>query len=267
MAKFCGKCGSRLDVDTGLCPHCDQEKLETTRDLPKTGEEVFQGGKDHSLPIAGKQSSSIDNGKKPHSRRKKGVALKICLILLAVVILLGSILCALTYFDMIRIPLLSGFLHSATDDAVESSLYSVLSGDDSVAIVDAQGQPVDSLTGGIMSQKMFESISYSIVKTAQKDNILTATVVFIVPDALALVDEYGGLDSPEDDFSTWLVNRLDGSFPTVKMTVPVQFMVQDDGLVLIADEGLLNVLTGGALQYYVDQQKNAYEKVMEGIAE
>ncbi|MEM0529239.1 zinc ribbon domain-containing protein [Zongyangia sp. HA2173] len=267
MAKFCGKCGSRLDVNTGLCPHCGQEKLETIQGLPKIEEEVFQGGKDHSLSIDGKLSPPIDNGKKPHSRRKKGVALKICLILLAVVILLGSILCALTYFDMIRIPLLSGFLHSATDDAVVSSLYSVLSGDDSVAIVDAQGQPVDSLTGGVMSKKMFESISYSIVKTAQKENILTATVVFIVPDALALVDEYGGLDSPEDDFSTWLVNRLDGSFPTVKMTVPVQFMVQDDGLVLIADEGLLNVLTGGALQYYVDQQKNAYEKVMEGIAE
>ena len=44
-------------------------------------------------------------------------------------------------------------------------------------------------------------------------------------------------------------------------------MVQDDGLVLIADEELLNVLTGGALQYYVDQQKSIYEKVMEGIAE
>ena len=127
MAKFCGKCGSRLDVNTGLCPHCDRETPETAQGF----QEVFAAGKDHSLPIDGKRSSSTGDGKKPHSRRKKWLALKICLILLAVVILLGSILCALTYFDMIRIPLLSGFLHSATDDAVESSLYSVLSGDDS----------------------------------------------------------------------------------------------------------------------------------------
>lgn len=28
MAKFCGHCGSRLDETTGLCPICDQEKLQ-----------------------------------------------------------------------------------------------------------------------------------------------------------------------------------------------------------------------------------------------
>ena len=119
MAKFCGKCGSRLDVDTGLCPHCGQEKLETTQDLPKIEEEVFQGGKDHSLPTDGKQSSSINNEKKPHSRRKKGFALKICLTSLAVVILLGGILCALTYFDMIRVPFLSDIVapSASTSDA------------------------------------------------------------------------------------------------------------------------------------------------------
>ena len=27
MAKFCGKCGARLDVQTCLCPNCDREKL------------------------------------------------------------------------------------------------------------------------------------------------------------------------------------------------------------------------------------------------
>lgn len=34
MARFCGKCGSRLDQATGLCPHCDAEALaarETVR--------------------------------------------------------------------------------------------------------------------------------------------------------------------------------------------------------------------------------------------
>lgn len=28
MAKFCGKCGTKLDEKTGLCPKCDGEKLE-----------------------------------------------------------------------------------------------------------------------------------------------------------------------------------------------------------------------------------------------
>ena len=26
MAKFCGKCGEKLDETTGLCPKCDMEK-------------------------------------------------------------------------------------------------------------------------------------------------------------------------------------------------------------------------------------------------
>ena len=28
MAKFCGKCGTRLDETTGLCPNCDADKLK-----------------------------------------------------------------------------------------------------------------------------------------------------------------------------------------------------------------------------------------------
>ena len=31
MAKFCGKCGSRLDTTTGLCPNCDVEQLAAIR--------------------------------------------------------------------------------------------------------------------------------------------------------------------------------------------------------------------------------------------
>ncbi len=28
MAKFCGKCGSKLDQTTGLCPKCDADKIQ-----------------------------------------------------------------------------------------------------------------------------------------------------------------------------------------------------------------------------------------------
>ena len=32
MAKFCGKCGAKLDVTTGLCPNCDVDKLKKQSD-------------------------------------------------------------------------------------------------------------------------------------------------------------------------------------------------------------------------------------------
>lgn len=28
MENFCGKCGSRLDPQAGLCPKCDQERIK-----------------------------------------------------------------------------------------------------------------------------------------------------------------------------------------------------------------------------------------------
>lgn len=41
MAKFCGKCGAKLDEATGLCPNCDADKLknvENQNESPKEDE-------------------------------------------------------------------------------------------------------------------------------------------------------------------------------------------------------------------------------------
>ncbi len=35
MAKFCGKCGTKLDEVTGLCPNCDAEKMENSSVTPR----------------------------------------------------------------------------------------------------------------------------------------------------------------------------------------------------------------------------------------
>ena len=40
MPKFCTKCGSRLDVETGLCPICDISETNTEEELQCTKEEI-----------------------------------------------------------------------------------------------------------------------------------------------------------------------------------------------------------------------------------
>lgn len=35
MAKFCGKCGSRLDLETGSCPNCDREKIQALQKISR----------------------------------------------------------------------------------------------------------------------------------------------------------------------------------------------------------------------------------------
>ena len=38
MAKFCGKCGAKLDEATGLCPNCDADKLNKQTETPEAVE-------------------------------------------------------------------------------------------------------------------------------------------------------------------------------------------------------------------------------------
>ena len=47
MAKFCGKCGAKLDEATGLCPNCDADKIQkgSTQSQPSEVPEQVQDDK------------------------------------------------------------------------------------------------------------------------------------------------------------------------------------------------------------------------------
>lgn len=77
MANYCGKCGSKLDDTTGLCPNCDKEQFEEVK--PQT-----------------QKTQSKPNGAKR--------ILKFLLALLLTILLLGGSIGALSYFDVINIP-------------------------------------------------------------------------------------------------------------------------------------------------------------------
>ena len=59
MAKFCGKCGSKLDEATGLCPNCDSDKLKKMRSIPT---ETFE--------ISKQEQQKISEAEKPLSKKK-----------------------------------------------------------------------------------------------------------------------------------------------------------------------------------------------------
>ena len=72
MAKFCGKCGSKLDQTTGLCPNCDADKIERHK-----------------------------------QRKKKILRLKIILGSLILVIATGGSIYLLARFGIINVPVIS----------------------------------------------------------------------------------------------------------------------------------------------------------------
>lgn len=243
MAKFCGKCGTRLDEKTGVCPNCD-------------------------VGIVHKTSQKLS----PPAHK---VARKIRISVVAVGFLVAALVCGigLNYFGIIQIPFFSDFLpvREARDVSmrknVETTIRNALSGDDSIGIIDPEGRVIETLTGGDTTQKIYEALSFSILETEQQENTVTATVTFVVPDILVLVEEYASLDSRQSDFPNWLEDRLDDEFPTREMTIPVQVIVEDEKVALVADEELYNVLTGGAMRYYTEQQRAAYETFLEGVSQ
>lgn len=78
MAKFCGKCGTRLDETTGLCPNCDAKKIEKSKKYQK---EII-------------------------NRKKKILKLKIILGILILIIVTGGVF-LLRYFGIVNVPVIS----------------------------------------------------------------------------------------------------------------------------------------------------------------
>lgn len=72
MAKFCGKCGARLDEATGLCPNCDADKMskDSIQSQPSEAPEQVQADKRASeKPLSGKDSKKKANRSGEHKRR------------------------------------------------------------------------------------------------------------------------------------------------------------------------------------------------------
>lgn len=66
MAKFCGKCGTRLDETTGLCPNCDADKLKRESGL-KGSEDMLRQMQPENRELRGRKEVKE---KRPTQQRK-----------------------------------------------------------------------------------------------------------------------------------------------------------------------------------------------------
>lgn len=90
MAKFCKKCGSFLDVSTGLCPQCINENTNIKAEKA----EKTKGN-----------CEKKENGKKLSFRKRiKRFFFKVLVVILTLGLVGGSCACALVYFDLVDIP-------------------------------------------------------------------------------------------------------------------------------------------------------------------
>lgn len=168
MAKFCRKCGTRLDEATGFCPKCDVDKIkeqssksETVAVSKSTQETVPSPEKRLSKKEAKKKHKADKkvtkkSKKKEHKIQKKvakiakrGILtirqrvtrffLKLILIVLILGVLTGSIAGLLVYFDVVNIPWISqvfGWMNIRSNNYSESSLTTLKKGFTELSIVD-----------------------------------------------------------------------------------------------------------------------------------
>lgn len=127
MAKFCGKCGTKLDETTGLCPNCDVTKIEKSSVLEKTIEtqeqkqEVVQTPEEIPSKKDAKKKRKADKKATQKAKRKEKRAklttgqkvrrffLKLFWWLILLVVIAGGIIAGLSYTGIIDIPVLSEF--------------------------------------------------------------------------------------------------------------------------------------------------------------
>ena len=161
MAKFCAKCGSRLDEETGICPKCDAEKIkkqakqnvEQTKAATKNAEIVQQ----QKLTLGKKEEKKKSKTEKKTAKKERKVQkkadkkakkkekwakltlgqkirklfMKLVLLVLLLLVVISGILGALSYWNVIEVPFIDEWLpllEIETDSESEETDFSILDG-------------------------------------------------------------------------------------------------------------------------------------------
>lgn len=136
MANFCGKCGSRLDIDTGLCPNCDAAKIQqyherTTKDTTpvRKEENVDKRAKKKALKARKKSVKKEKQANWSIGKKVRRFFLKLLLVVILLVVLIVGVTGALVYFDVVNIPIVERIItqlefgsDKSTDDLYFQSL-------------------------------------------------------------------------------------------------------------------------------------------------
>lgn len=128
MAKFCGKCGAKLDESTGLCPNCDADKLNKKTELPEADEEpkpkqgtASEPTKSLSKKEAKKQRKADKKAAKKAKKKEKWTSMtlgqkvrrvffKLLLGTILFIILACGIVGTLVCFQIVDFPIIDRFV-------------------------------------------------------------------------------------------------------------------------------------------------------------
>ena len=109
MAKFCGKCGTKLDEGNGLCPKCNPGSDKSEKQLSKKEKKQL---KKQQKKQSKKEKRKAKRDAMSVGQKIKQFFLKLLLMVCLLGILAGGITVTLVYFEMIDIPVIDHLLSS-----------------------------------------------------------------------------------------------------------------------------------------------------------
>lgn len=122
MAKFCGKCGAKLDEVTGLCPNCDvnksikksagQDRLSEPLRKVTTDNEIFEDSltKKHSPKATRQRTQATEQASGPARHELRRFTVKAVSVLVLILLLLIGGICGLSYCGVIQNPTITSFM-------------------------------------------------------------------------------------------------------------------------------------------------------------
>lgn len=123
MAKFCGKCGTRLDETTGLCPNCDADKLKRESGLGGS-EDMLRQMRTEDRELQGRtggKENNLRHHRKNNKKRKK--KFKICIAIVILLLIVGSgVAGALVYFGKSNSEMTEQFENSENSTEVDRTI-------------------------------------------------------------------------------------------------------------------------------------------------
>lgn len=160
MAKFCGKCGAKLDVTTGLCPNCDVDKLKKQSDKSEAvdvAKSIQEIAPTSEKPLSKKEAKkkrkadkkAAKKAKKKEKRTSMTFGQKVFIIILKfllwLIILISfsiGIIGGLSYLDIIEIPVVTAYQEdkllefiNTKNIAIEESMIEMTSDTEGTAII------------------------------------------------------------------------------------------------------------------------------------
>lgn len=169
MSKFCGKCGSRLDEQTGKCPNCDKNANDSqVNDNPATdnySEQTTNNTNIKDKKLTKKEIKSAKKAEKKQAKKDRKKAkrasmsigqkirrffLKLLLFVLLLAVLAAGVTGTLVYYKVVDVPVINKLLTSVGLEREEDKSSSVTNGtvstseDDDSAVNSHEVTPSDA---------------------------------------------------------------------------------------------------------------------------